>query len=91
MKMVACRSGWKSWGVDKASQDLFRDEQLCLDDILNYVTRTDLSKLNLRIGVELRIWKAILQHRKEYRQPSSQTQRDSSCAPPSPDGNSVSF
>lgn len=78
-------------GVDKTSQDLFREEQLCLDDILNYVTRTDLSKLNLRIGVELRIWKAILQHRKEYRQPSTPIQRGSSCAPSSPDGNSVSF
>lgn len=53
-------------GVNKSSQDRFREHELCLEDVLNYVSRTDLSKLNLRLGVELKIWKAILKHRKEY-------------------------
>lgn len=53
-------------GVDESSQEKFRDEELCFEDVLTYVTRSDLSKLKLRIGVELRIWKAILKHRNVY-------------------------
>lgn len=49
--------------VDKNCQDRFREEELCLEDVLNFVSREDLAKLNLRVGVELRIWRAILKHR----------------------------
>ncbi|KAJ8682464.1 hypothetical protein QAD02_018256 [Eretmocerus hayati] len=42
-------------------------EEYSLEDILIYVTRDDLRKLNLKGGIELRIWKAILEHRKALR------------------------
>ncbi|XP_012283349.1 mitogen-activated protein kinase kinase kinase 15 isoform X2 [Orussus abietinus] len=52
-------------GIDEASIDRFLYEEYSLEDILFHVTRDDLHRLGLRGGIELRIWKAVLQHRKE--------------------------
>ncbi|XP_043266152.1 mitogen-activated protein kinase kinase kinase 15 isoform X3 [Colletes gigas] len=49
--------------IDNASMERFMYEQYTLEDILCYVTRDDIRKLNLRGGIELRIWQAILKHR----------------------------
>jgi len=50
-------------GLDQPSVNRFVDEELCLEDLLVYVTRADLAKLDLRMGLELRVWKAILKSR----------------------------
>ncbi|XP_012267109.2 mitogen-activated protein kinase kinase kinase 15 isoform X2 [Athalia rosae] len=52
-------------GVDASSVDRFLYEEYTLEDVLFHVSREDLRRLNLRGGIELRIWKAVLQHRKE--------------------------
>ncbi|XP_046476779.1 mitogen-activated protein kinase kinase kinase 15 isoform X1 [Neodiprion pinetum] len=52
-------------GVDASSIDRFLYEEYTLEDILFHVSREDLRRLNLRGGIELRIWKAVLQHRKD--------------------------
>ncbi|XP_076165507.1 apoptotic signal-regulating kinase 1 isoform X4 [Ptiloglossa arizonensis] len=49
--------------IDDASIERFMYEQYTLEDILCHVTRDDIRRLNLRGGVELRIWQAILKHR----------------------------
>ncbi|XP_020288972.1 mitogen-activated protein kinase kinase kinase 15 isoform X3 [Pseudomyrmex gracilis] len=49
--------------IDETSIDRFLYEEYTLEDVLHYVTRDDLRRLNLRGGVELRIWHAILKHR----------------------------
>ncbi|XP_054006439.1 mitogen-activated protein kinase kinase kinase 15 isoform X2 [Hylaeus anthracinus] len=49
--------------VDDVSIDRFMYEQYTLEDILRHVTRDDIRRLNLRGGIELRIWQAILKHR----------------------------
>ncbi|XP_011638279.1 mitogen-activated protein kinase kinase kinase 5 [Pogonomyrmex barbatus] len=49
--------------VDETSIDRFLYEEYTLEDILCHVTREDLRRLNLRGGIELRIWQAILKHR----------------------------
>ncbi|XP_053977576.1 mitogen-activated protein kinase kinase kinase 15 isoform X2 [Hylaeus volcanicus] len=49
--------------VDDVSIDRFMYEQYTLEDILHHVTRDDIRRLNLRGGIELRIWQAILKHR----------------------------
>ena len=43
--------------------DVFTGEQYVLSDVLDFFTREDLRKLGLRGGTELRLWRAILQHR----------------------------
>ncbi|XP_011303052.1 mitogen-activated protein kinase kinase kinase 5 isoform X2 [Fopius arisanus] len=50
-------------GVDDASIDRFIYEEYSLEDVLFHMSRDDLRKLNLRGGVELRIWMAIMQTR----------------------------
>lgn len=49
--------------VDEMTIERFVYEQYTLDDVLNYVMRDDIRRLNLRGGIELRIWQAILKHR----------------------------
>lgn len=75
-------------GVDKSSQDRFTEEELSLDDVLNFFSRSDLAKLNLRVGVELKIWKAILTHRKAYQSLSCPSCHTSTSIPKSGNGNS---
>ncbi|XP_060825450.1 mitogen-activated protein kinase kinase kinase 15 isoform X2 [Bombus pascuorum] len=56
--------GWlQSLQVDEMSIERFLYEQYTLDDVLNHVTREDIRRLNLRGGIELRIWQAILKYR----------------------------
>ncbi|KAK2575933.1 hypothetical protein KPH14_007295 [Odynerus spinipes] len=52
--------------VDEVSIDRFLYEEYTLEDVLNYFTRDDIRRLNLRGGVELRIWQAILKHRRDH-------------------------
>ncbi|XP_070165357.1 mitogen-activated protein kinase kinase kinase 15 isoform X2 [Polyergus mexicanus] len=49
--------------VDDISIDRFLYEEYTLEDILCHVTRDDLRRLNLRGGIELRIWQAIQKHK----------------------------
>ncbi|XP_058791363.1 mitogen-activated protein kinase kinase kinase 15 isoform X2 [Phymastichus coffea] len=49
--------------VDSDAIDRFINEEYILEDILVYINREDLRRLNLKGGVELKIWKAILTHR----------------------------
>ncbi|KAM0736160.1 Mitogen-activated protein kinase kinase kinase 15 [Formica fusca] len=49
--------------VDDISIDRFLYEEYTLEDILCHVTRDDLRRLNLKGGIELRIWQAIQRHK----------------------------
>ncbi|XP_033214856.1 mitogen-activated protein kinase kinase kinase 15 isoform X1 [Belonocnema kinseyi] len=51
--------------LDESSIERFLYEEYTFEDVMYHITREDLRRLNLRGGVELRIWKAILQHRNE--------------------------
>ncbi|XP_046837882.1 mitogen-activated protein kinase kinase kinase 15 isoform X1 [Vespa crabro] len=51
--------------IDEVSIDRFMYEEYTLEDVLNYLTRDDIRRLNLRGGVELRIWQAILKYRRD--------------------------
>ncbi|KAL0108005.1 hypothetical protein PUN28_014935 [Cardiocondyla obscurior] len=54
--------------VDETSIERFLYEEYTLEDILRYITRDDLRRLNLRGGIELRIWQAILRNRENNRE-----------------------
>nr|CAD7445915.1 unnamed protein product [Timema bartmani] len=60
-------------GLDQGSIERFVMEEYCHDDVLNYVTREDLRRLGLRGGVELRVWRAVTQYRKDHRSKGSHT------------------
>ncbi|XP_044744016.1 mitogen-activated protein kinase kinase kinase 15 isoform X2 [Chrysoperla carnea] len=55
-------------GLDVNSINKILDEQYCLEDLLYYVSRGDIRRINLRGGVELKLWRAILQLRRDNRQ-----------------------
>lgn len=50
-------------GMDTECMERFSREQFTKEDVLHLMTRDDLRRLGLRLGPELRIWKAIQQHR----------------------------
>lgn len=50
-------------GMDTECTERFAREQFTKEDVLHLMTRDDLRRLGLRLGPELRIWKAIQQHR----------------------------
>merc|ERR1712083_487125 len=50
-------------GLSQASIDRILAEDLTLSDVLDLMSRDDLKRLGLKAGPELRIWRAILQHR----------------------------
>jgi len=50
-------------GLNTTSIDRIVSEDLTLSDVLDLMTRDDLKRLGLKAGPELRIWRAILQHR----------------------------
>lgn len=50
-------------GMDTECIERFAREQFTKEDVLHLITRDDLRRLGLRLGPELRIWKAIQQHR----------------------------
>lgn len=50
-------------GMDTECIERFAREQFTKEDVLLLMTRDDLRRLGLRLGPELRIWKAIQQHR----------------------------
>ncbi|XP_011497787.1 PREDICTED: mitogen-activated protein kinase kinase kinase 15-like [Ceratosolen solmsi marchali] len=54
--------------IDSETIERFIQEEYKLEDILIYLTRDDLRRLNLKGGIELRIWKAIIAHRKDAQQ-----------------------
>ncbi|XP_012153342.1 apoptotic signal-regulating kinase 1 isoform X3 [Megachile rotundata] len=53
----------QSLQIDEATIERFMYEQYTLDDVLNHISRDDIRRLNLRGGIELRIWQAIINHR----------------------------
>jgi len=50
-------------GLNNNSIDRIVSEDLTLTDVLDLMSRDDLKRLGLKAGPELRIWRAILQHR----------------------------
>ncbi|XP_077539984.1 mitogen-activated protein kinase kinase kinase 15-like isoform X2 [Haemaphysalis longicornis] len=50
-------------GMDTECMERFAREQFTKEDVLHLMTRDDLRRLGLRLGPELRIWKAIQHHR----------------------------
>jgi len=50
-------------GLGSTSIDKILSEDLTLSDVLDLMSRDDLKRLGLKAGPELRIWRAILQHR----------------------------
>ena len=50
-------------GLSKNAIDRIVNEDLTLNDVLDLMSRDDLKRLGLKAGPELRIWRAILQHR----------------------------
>ena len=50
-------------GLNASSIDRIIGEDLTLSDVLELMSRDDLKRLGLKAGPELRIWRAILQHR----------------------------
>merc|ERR1711892_607770 len=50
-------------GLNTKSIDRIISEDLTLEDVLDLMSRDDLKRLGLKAGPELRIWRAILQHR----------------------------
>uniref|UniRef100_A0A8D8RUT1 mitogen-activated protein kinase kinase kinase n=1 Tax=Cacopsylla melanoneura TaxID=428564 RepID=A0A8D8RUT1_9HEMI len=67
-------------GADEKSIRKFISEEYTLEDLLQYLSRDDVKKLNLKGGVEVKIWKAVIQWRKDHRIPSTPT----STPPPGP-------
>ena len=53
----------QNFGLNTNSVDRFICEDLTLGDVLDLMCRDDLKRLGLKAGPELRIWRAILQHR----------------------------
>ncbi|CAH1404104.1 unnamed protein product [Nezara viridula] len=68
----------QSMNIEEQSINKFVAEEYTLNDVLHYMGRDDLRRLQLKGGVELRIWNAILAWRKEHR-PPLQTTRKPSC------------
>jgi hypothetical protein len=66
----------KGLGVDDVSIQKFILEAFLLSDVLELMEREDLRKLELRGGMELRVWRAILEYRGQ-RTPSRQRQPSS--------------
>lgn len=52
-------------GLHESSQRIFLAEGYTLDDVLYDITQDDLKRIPLKGGTQLRIWRAIKQHRKE--------------------------
>lgn len=50
-------------GLSNSSVERIISEDLTLNDVLDLMSRDDLKRLGLKAGPELRIWRAILQHR----------------------------
>ena len=43
----------------------FVNEDLCLDDVKDLMSRDDLRRLGLKTGPEIRVWEAIVKHREQ--------------------------
>ncbi|KAK8378621.1 hypothetical protein O3P69_009370 [Scylla paramamosain] len=52
-------------GIDRDVIDKFLAEDYTKDDVLCWMSREDLQRMRMRGGVELRIWRSIVQHRRE--------------------------
>ncbi|KAI5732534.1 hypothetical protein M8J76_001396 [Diaphorina citri] len=61
----------RNLGVDETSISKFSEEEYTLEDLLQYLSRDDVRKLNLKGGVEVKIWKAVIQWRREHRTPGT--------------------
>lgn len=52
-------------GLHESAQKMFLAEGYTLDDVLYCITQDDLRRTGLRAGTQLKIWRAIVQHRSE--------------------------
>lgn len=55
----------KGLGLHESAQRIFLAEGYTLEDVLYNISEDDLRRIGLRGGTQLRIWRAIMQHRKE--------------------------
>ncbi|XP_065351801.1 mitogen-activated protein kinase kinase kinase 15 isoform X2 [Cloeon dipterum] len=62
----------RSLELDNYTLEKIAWEEYTLDDLLHYVSRDDLRRMNLRGGVELRIWRAINDWRLKNKSPGKQ-------------------
>nr|XP_045590226.1 mitogen-activated protein kinase kinase kinase 15-like isoform X3 [Procambarus clarkii] len=53
----------QSLSIDRDVIDKFLAEDYTKDDVLTWMTRDDLRRMRMRGGVELRIWRSVVQHR----------------------------
>ncbi|XP_063360346.1 mitogen-activated protein kinase kinase kinase 15 [Cydia amplana] len=64
-------------GVPASAAQVLIDQEFTLEDLLQHVQKEDLARLNLKGGVELRLWRAIVDHR-QHRNGSERLRRVSS-------------
>ena len=50
-------------GLDRNFIDQIVNEDVTLNDVLDFLSRDDLKRFGLKAGPQIRIWRAILQHR----------------------------
>lgn len=67
-----------SLSINKESIEMFVAEEFTKDDLLKFVSKDDLRRLGLRGGVELKIWRAVLQYRAQMARSFPNTQTRSS-------------
>ncbi|CAH4029348.1 unnamed protein product [Pieris brassicae] len=59
----AIKEWMTSRGVPEEASKALAQQGFTLVDVLQHAQREDITKLNLRGGIELRLWRAILEHR----------------------------
>lgn len=55
----------QSLNIDRDVIDKFLAEDYTKDDVLTWMTRDDLRRMRMRGGIELRIWRSIMQYRQD--------------------------
>nr|XP_027234958.1 mitogen-activated protein kinase kinase kinase 5-like [Penaeus vannamei] len=79
MELVA----WlQALSIDRDVIDKFLAEDYTKDDVLLWMTRDDLRRMQMRGGVELRIWRNVVQYRHSQGLPVNPEEPSASCNTP---------